>query len=271
MKISVKIVFVCLFLSSALQSQEGIEYGGHVGIAYYFGDLNTSYNLSKPGYAIGLKFRRNYNERLSLAGSIDYARISASDSNSNNAFEKNRNLDFYSNIIDGSVVLEFNFFPYTHGSEDEYYTPYLFGGMSMMRFNPKTELDGETYNLREFGTEGQFQGNEYGLMTAAFVYGIGLKWDINRDWSLNAQISGRNVFSDYIDDVSQAYPEFSTLSSQRGAVAVDLSNRSLDPDFASAGLQRGNGKSNDVVYFFSFGIMRYIGQLKCPPISKIRG
>jgi len=261
---------LCCFMLQ-LQAQEGIEYGGHAGLAYYFGDLNTNYDLSRPGYVIGLKFRRNYNERISLTAALDYGRISGSDENSNNAFERSRNLDFYSQILDGSVTFEFNFFPYIHGSAEEYYTPYLFGGLSMMRYNPKTTLEDETYTLRDFGTEGQFVGGEYGFVTASFVFGMGFKWDINRDWSLNAQLSGRNVFSDYIDDVSGLYAEPATLASQRGAEAPFLANRSADLDFGSAGTQRGNGKSNDIVYFFSIGVMRYIGQLKCPPISKIKG
>lgn len=261
---------IIILISSLLYSQKGVEVGGHVGVAYYFGDLNTNYSLSKPGYDIGIKVRRNFNERLSLAAAIDFGRISGSDVNSNNAFERQRNLDFFSHIIDGSAVLEFNFFPYIHGSQEDYYTPYLFGGISFMKYNPKTNLEGTTYALRNYGTEGQFSGSEYGLVSPTFVFGVGFKWDINRDWSWNVQLSGRNVGSDYIDDVSQRYPEFSSLESQRGSEAVLLSNRSPDPDFAVANMQRGNGKSNDVVYFFSIGIMRYFSQLACPPISRIR-
>ncbi len=269
-----KFIIVFLFLSfiglNEGNAQKGYELGGHLGISHYFGDLNTSYRLSDPGFAFGIKGRRNFNERLSLAIALDYGRISASDANSNNNFERQRNLDFFSQIFDLSTVLEFNFFPYFHGSSEEYYTPYLFGGISFMKFNPKSELDGVTYDLRDLGTEGQFIGNEYGLVSAAFVFGIGFKWDINRDWSFNVQLSGRNIASDYIDDVSLRYPEFASLEIQRGQEAVRLSNRSPDPDFAVPNMQRGNGKSNDVVYFLNIGIMKYFGQLECPPISKIK-
>lgn len=262
------IITIILFISfSQGLSQKGLELGGDIGLAWYFGDLNTSYDLSKPGFAIALKARQNFNERLSVSGGFQYAHVSASDANSNNFFERNRNLDFRSNTFDFNAALEFNFFPYQHGSKDNYYTPYLFAGFSMMKFNPKTDLDGATYTLRDFGTEGQFINNEYHLVSAAFLYGFGFKWDLNKDWSINTQISGRKLFSDYIDDVSGNYPEFSGLETLRGPIAVQLSNKSENSDFVRPGMQRGNGKNNDVVYIVSIGVMRYFGQLQCPSIS----
>ena len=91
---------------------------------------------------------------------------------------------------------------------------------------------------------------------------------VNKDWSFNAQIIGRKLFTDYIDDVSGSYPDFPSLENLRGPIAVELSDRSGVPDFVQPGMQRGNGKNNDVVYVLSIGIMRYFGQLQCPKISK---
>lgn len=248
--------------------QRGYELGIRTGFSHYFGDLNTNYQLNDAGFSLGILGRRNLNERISFAAGFDYGRISASDFDSNNNFQRMRNLDFKSNIFDLNVVMEFNFFPYIHGSNENYYSPYIFGGLSFLKFNPTTEYNGESYSLRDLGTEGQQNGQEYALFSSAFVFGIGFKWDINRDWSLNASLSGRNVFSDYIDDVSSEYPDFLSLQARRGAIAVALSDRSPDPNFARIGMQRGNGKNNDVIYFMQIGLMRYFGELPCPSISK---
>lgn len=253
----------------ALNAQRGSEIGGFVGFANYFGDLNTNLRID-PGLSFGLLLRRNFNERISLAGGVTYGRIGANDADSNNFYERSRNLNFSSNVFDFNFSLEFNFFPYYHGSDDNFYTPYIFGGFSFLKFNPTTELDGTTYSLRDFGTEGQQASQEYGLFSGAFVFGFGFKWDINRDWSINTSLSGRNIFSDFIDDVSGTYPEFASLEARRGITAVQLSNRAIDPDFAVPGQQRGNGKDNDLIYFISIGIMKYFGELPCPAISKIR-
>ena len=262
------LTILILIFPFCLQGQKGLEVGGDIGISYYFGDLNTNYNLSQPGFALSLKARQNFNERLSVTGAFQMGQVKGSDSNSNNFFQRTRNLDFQSNFYDFSGVFEFNFFPYIHGSDDNFYTPYLFAGFSIMKFNPTTELDGVKYNLRDFGTEGQFFANEYYLISGSWVYGFGFKWDINKDWSFNAQIIGRKLFTDYIDDVSGSYPDFPSLENLRGPIAVELSDRSGMPDFVQPGMQRGNGKNNDVVYVLSIGIMRYFGQLQCPKISK---
>ncbi|MBT8232531.1 MAG: hypothetical protein HKO66_09425 [Saprospiraceae bacterium] len=266
-RVIISLLLIC-FSTSIITGQRGTEVGGHIGTSIYFGDLNTSYNLNSPGILIGLLTRRNFNERLSLAAGLNYGHISAKDENSNNFYQRTRNLSFKSDVFDLNFSLEFNFFPYYHGSDDYYYTPYLFGGFSIMKYNPQAEIDNVVYDLRDFGTEGQLNGQEYGLMSGAFVFGIGFKWDINRDWSINTALSGRNIFSDYIDDVSNAYPDLGSLSARRGPIAAQLSDRSLDPEFALPGQQRGNGKSNDLVYFISIGIMRYFGELPCPAISK---
>jgi len=254
--------------AAGLVAQRGYEAGLRTGFVTYFGDLNTEYSFSDMGLTFGVVGRRNVNERISFTIGLDYGRIGASDSRSNNFFQRTRNLSFKSHVYDVNVCMEFNFFPYIHGSESNYYTPYIFGGFSVMKYNPTAELNGERYSLRDLGTEGQQNGQEYGLVSGSFLFGAGFKWDINRDWSLNASISGRNIFTDYIDDVSTEYPDFLSLDARRGPVAVALSNRALDPEYARAGMQRGNGKNNDLIYFFNIGIMRYFGELACPAISK---
>ncbi len=253
------ILFIILIGSGlGLKAQKGIEVGAHFGAAHYFGDLNPTYSLSDPNLALGIKLRRNFNERVCLTAGLDYGKVSGSDSNSNNSFERNRNLDFSSKVFDTNFSLEFNFFPYIHGTADNYYTPYIFGGFSLMKFDPQAEYQGTSYSLRDLQTE----GIDYSLVSGSWVYGFGFKWDINRDFSFNIALSGRNLFSDYIDDVQNNYV------SHNDEVAAALANRSGDIDFGLPDTQRGDGLSNDSVYFLSIGVMRYFGQLHCPAITR---
>jgi len=249
--------FFCL-LTIGLQAQEGAEFGGFLGVAHYFGDLNTDFALKDPGYAVGVIGRYNFNERtaIKLAGSI--AKVSAYDFDSNNTFEQRRNLDFQSKILDISAQFEFNFLPYVHGSSGQYFTPYLFAGFSVTNFNPQTEVcsnspttpasqcNGGTslVDLRPLGTEGQFKGEEYFTTTGGLAFGAGFKYSINYEWSINVELSGRRLFTDYLDDVSGTYADIDDLQNLRGPLAVALSDRSSPAIGGKERKKERNGRQN---------------------------
>ncbi len=271
MKKNISITFysICLFLFSfCIHAQKGWEVGGWLGTSVYYGDLNNRLSIQDPGLAGGLNVRRNYNTRTSTMLSLSYMRVGANDANSPNTFERNRNLSFHSSIIDLSAVFEFNFFDYIHNSSENYFTPYIFGGVSIFRYNPKAELNGTTYNLRDFGTEGQAVGDEYGSFSGSLIVGGGWKWDISEKYSLNVHIRYHKVFTDYLDDVSRTYPDFGELEDNRGPIAVALSDRSLMDGIGIPGRQRGNSKDNDAIVTLGISIMKYFGRLECPKISE---
>lgn len=269
-------IFVALILilgvSFPLQAQQGWEIGGWAGTSFYFGDLNTNYSLNKPGLAAGAIARYNFNNRLCLRFGANYGNISGDDALSENSFERARNLDFKSVILDGIAQFEFNFLPYIHGSKDDWFTPYLFAGAGAYYFNPKTELNGVWYALRPMGTEGQFKGEEYYTVQGAMVYGGGFKFALDHVWSLEIEISSRHLFNDYLDDVSTVYPDMGDLESLRGDIAVLLSDRSAElidtTPIGEAGRQRGDSTTRDTYTFVSVGLTYYFGSLKCPPFTR---
>ena len=272
-------LFCCLNLMN-LQAQQGVEFGGFVGASHYFGDLNTDFSLNDPGLAAGLIGRYNFNERVAikLIGSV--GQVSAYDFDSNNTFERERNLDFKSRVLDISGQVEFNFLPYFHGSKSEFFTPYLFAGFSITNFNPQTDVCANspttpvsqcngtinTVALRPLGTEGQFKGEEYFTTAGGLAFGAGFKVSLNYEWSINVELSGRRLFTDYLDDVSSVYPDFDDLQNLRGDLAVALADRS-NPTIGAQGRQRGNSKSKDAFGLLTVGIVYYFGDLKCPTPS----
>lgn len=256
----------------------GFEIGPWGGVAYYFGDLNTNYRLNRPNAAGGILTRFNFNDRLALSLSGNYGRVEAYDSDSRNAFEFNRNLSFQSDIWDASLLFEFNFLPYVHGSRDHFFSPYIFGGLSVFHFNPMAvydgpeELDGvrpgELVALRPLGTEGQFKGEEYYTVTAAYTYGMGIKVDLSYEWSLNIHAGVRAAYTDYLDDVSTVYPDRSDLARKSPLGSYMSSGKSLtlagDSALGIEGQQRGESSKNDVYLFAGVGVVYYFGDVRCP-------
>ena len=271
------IIAVSFIISiSAAQAQRGWEAGGLIGVSHYFGDLNTDFRLTDPGRAIAVAARFNFNERICLRFSGNYGEVSAYDSDSENLFELARNLSFQSTILEGNAQLEFNFLPYLHGSKDNFFTPYVLAGLSTVHFNPMTEYEGKLVELRPLGTEGQFKGEEYRKSSLAINYGFGLKLDINYYWSINVELSGRRMATDYLDDVSTVYADKDDIQQIHGELGAILSDRSILVDgvdqnlLTQPGRQRGNSSTNDSFAYFRVGVMHYFGDIKCPEYGSRR-
>ncbi len=267
--IFISICFLCL--PRSIKSQKGVELGGWIGAAHYFGDLNNLYRLNEPGLAGGLTGRYNFDTRLSMRMQLNYLRIRGNDSKSSNGFDLRRNLSFYSNVIEVAPAIEFNFFTLKHGSKDQYITPYMYGGFSIFHFSPKAELNGEIYSLREMGTEGQLPGQEYNEIGSAWLIGGGVKFDIDNNWSINVDLGYRLSRTDYLDDVSGFYPDYNELLINRGDIAVQLSDRSIEnidqTKIGRSGTQRGDSKEKDAFVTLGINLVYYFGKLRCPPLS----
>jgi hypothetical protein len=268
------VFLLALFLMpNAAQAQldmKGLEIGPWVGASFYLGDLNTEFKLNRPNMAGGFAARYNFNHRLAARISFNYGQIEAFDSDSQNPYERNRNLDFQSNIFDGTAQFEFNFLPYFHGHKEFFYTPYAFAGVSVFNHNPKTRTDnGQLVELRDLGTEGQLRGEEYLVISSALTYGLGIKWDLSYEISMDFNVGVRNASTDYLDDVSTIYPDISDLARSRGPIAVELSDRGIALDTEGGridreGQQRGDDTVNDRYIFVGIGFNYYFGDVRCP-------
>ncbi len=262
------LILLFVLMSSTSEAQKGYELGGWLGISNYFGELNSGFNLTKPGLSGGLAFRFLFNERIAMRTSLSYGTIKADDKDSYNTYEQERNLSFKSPLIDFTHQFEFNFLPYIHGSSTDFFSPYVAAGIDVFYYNPKAQYNGKWYSLRELGTEGQALGEEYFEYSVGLAVGGGIKWDINHLLSINLEASYRFTASDYLDDVSTSYPNMQELRSLRGDIAVELSDRSGIPGFAVQGKQRGNSRDKDKFSFIEVSLMYYFGSLDCPSINK---
>lgn len=258
------IIIIAVFsvFTTGLQAQDW-EAGGWVGTSHYFGDLNPNYDFGQAELAAGIIARYNFNQRLAVKFGGNYGNISGSDALSDNVFQRNRNLSFRSEMLEGNLNFEFNFLTYEHGSKYNGFTPYVFAGVSLYNFNPQAQLDGEWYDLQPLGTEGQFRGQEYNLTQVAMNYGGGFKFDLSFDWSINMFISSRRLFTDYLDDVSTVYADQGDLEEIRNEFSILLADRSLN-NSGTAGNQRGNAQNNDSYAFVGIGLVYNFARINCP-------
>ena len=244
--------------------QKHMEYGVFGGLSYYNGDLNPSAHLRTTNnhLAFGLVARKTINPRWALRANALVGNLSAEDSHSSDPFQVQRNLSFFTRIYEVSTVLEFNFRafnPFNPPSafrHPDYFTPYAFIGIGGFNFDPKANLDGNTYTLQPLETEGE----SYSRLGFAIPFGMGIKLRLSERALVSIEYGIRKTFTDYIDDVSKTYPDNPDELSQ---TARKLSDRSLEQQGAEGsnwGTQRGNSQTNDWYSFvgltLSFNVTR---------------
>src|ERR1035437_5654032 len=220
----IMLLSLCFFSSVSAQRH---ELGFMIGVSDYNGELNPGFlNFKFLHPAGGLIYRFNKNKHFSYKLDALFGTVSADDALSNDAYQLNRNLSFSSGIQEVSGQIEFNFFPYEAGSDNTFFTPYMFAGISIFHFNPTAVLNGKTYDLEPLHTEME---PGYNRIVGAFPFGGGLKLSLGTV-NIGVEVGVRKTYTDYLDDVSTTYPNAGTLLATNGPIAVLLSNRSLNSD-----------------------------------------
>lgn len=254
------------------------EFGLTIGTAHYFGDLNTNTSLNRLKPAVGIFFRKQFNNYLGLRISSHYAQLGYSDIYSKNDYQKSRNLSFNTDIWEFALQGEFNFFKFMPNDPAYSFTPFVTLGLGVFSYNPYAYLDGKKVFLRPLGTEGQNIGyagidgvkrKPYGSMAVCVPIGMGIKYNINQKVNLSFQITHRLTSTDYLDDVSTTFigvDKFDQLPNGQLTTAGLLQDRSYEKGvpIGIEGRQRGWSKQKDQYIIaemcFSFNISTY----KCP-------
>ncbi|MGB0391140.1 MAG: DUF6089 family protein [Salibacteraceae bacterium] len=246
------LVFVTIFINPASSQKYG-EVGLFVGSSLFRGDVYSSFSNDSK-LAIGLNYRQNFNSRWALNFLVRNARLTGDDRNSSSEFESQRNLSFQSNIWEVGSVIEFNFLDFQPHSPQSFFqvadvfTPYLFIGLSIVRFNPKAYLSGNLYELHPLQTE----DFEYSRVALVLPIGFGFKFRLSDRMLLGISGELRISSSDYIDDVSTRYP---SNPDDLSKTTRDLSNRTLEAQGSNGtswGTQRGNDYNNDWFSYIGF-------------------
>ena len=234
------------------------EVGVQGGVSFYLGDLNPGSVFKGVMPAGGLFYRYNFHEHWALRGNAIIGWVKAADADSDVPSQLDRNLSFSSVVMEFSLVGEFNFFRYAPGDMKRPFTPYIYGGIALFKFNPKADLDGTKYELQPLGTEGQGttfypDRKKYSLTTGSIPFGLGVKANISKHFAVGLEWGMRYTFTDYLDDVSTVYADPDIIEQERGEIARQLADRSLS-QVPNADKQRGNSTTND---WYSFSLLTF--------------
>lgn len=255
------------------------EFGISAGAAHYFGDLNTNVKLNRPKVAMGAFFRKQFGNYIALRVSGHYAQLGYSDVyNTNNAFEKRRNLSFNTNIWELALQGDFNFLRFEPGTLDYSFTPYVTFGVGAFSYDPYAYYQGQKVYLRPLGTEGQGYAaypdrKPYSSMALCVPFGVGVKYNVNEKVNIGFEVVYRFTTTDYIDDVSTTYVDpsiFPKLPDGTASLAEILNDRSNETGTGKIGFVNGSGRQRGfpkqkdsyvmAELMFSFNLSSY----RCP-------
>ena len=239
-----------LFFTSSITAQvvSSTEIGIMAGSSYYLGDINKKhFDYMMP--AGGIVVRKNIDRRIVVKGELLLGYVRGDDSrNAKDTANFNRNLHFRSPIYEVSGQIEFNFLPYETGNSLYPFTPFIFAGVSLFRFNPQAEANsGEWVALQPLGTEGQgttsFQERKkYALTLFSIPMGGGFKIAVNKTFNIILEYGIRKTFTDYLDDISTSYTGGNLID--MSPLGIEMSDKSLNGPQAKD-FQRGYSKDND--------------------------
>ncbi|MCG9880842.1 MAG: DUF6089 family protein [Bacteroidia bacterium] len=272
-----RILFVFALFNGLIASAQQVEVGLMLGASNYLGDLSNETMVMKQTHFSGSLFGRyNFNDRWAIKGNFAYGRVSGDDKNfvsekrnyvlnqlpvQDFEFNKFRNLNFFSDIYEFSVHGEFNLLKNDINSyQTRPFVPYVFMGIGIFNFNPKTSYNNTTVELQPLGTEGQGSTTyndikKYNLTSICIPIGLGFRQKIGDDFFIGVEAGVRFTGTNYLDDVGGIYRSRSVINGATGRTAVHLSDRSweLNP---SADPYNENANPLAENYIFNEGDLR---------------
>jgi hypothetical protein len=250
MRISKSYILIALnlFLVSGLKSQN-VEVGLMLGGSNYLGDLsNETFLMDQTKFSASIFGRYNFLPRFSMKGFIGYGRVAGDDNNFKDEtrsyagiedfkFNYYRNLNFYSDIYEASVHAEYNLRKMDLNTyQSRPFIPYVFGGIGLFHFNPKSTFDGKEVELQPLATEGQGSTTyndlkKYSLTSICLPVGLGFRQKIGDDFFIGVEAGLRFTRTNYLDDVGGLYASNSVVNGATGRVGLLMSDRSWErPD-----------------------------------------
>lgn len=287
---AVAIILFTTIVSVQVKAQQ-IEVGMLFGTSQYMGDLSDEkINFSNSYFATSLFGRYNFNNKWAIKGYAGYGRVSGDDKQSSETASKLRNLNFYTDIFEFSVHLEYNLLKNNlRNISARPIIPYVFGGIGVFNFNPKTDFNGRTVELQPLATEGQGSTTynnlqKYNLTEICIPMGVGIRARISDAFYLGFETGIRFTTTNYLDDVGGVYGSRDVIKATTGAEAALLADRSweIDRSWETNGnatpvgvFKEGDKRSNksfiqNDIYFMSGITLTYIIRLKgqsCPTFN----
>ena len=199
---------------------------GDIGRSNYINPMPVSYNSGKISdklpIAMGLIYRFNFNPHMGVRFNAMYGKVIGSDKTAPEEYKKERGYTYKNNILEGSLVFEYNFFD-INNEDGKKHSPYIFAGVGAFMFDKnlytvnhtfgRDPITGVLYNPPTTQTDISTRTEKETSFTVPF--GAGYKMKLKQQFVISAEVGFRYTQSDNIDHSFSSYNDF-TFNSEPG-------------------------------------------------------
>ena len=192
----ISVILLMGFLAIKSFGQPSVDVGVFGGAGTYFGDMTTIDFQKSVNPAYGGFIRYNFNPRYGLRFNV---------TNGTMAAEGNYNAgiwNFNKNVLDISLLYEFNYLKYIVGDKATPWSSFIFFGLGMQTYNYNMDSDNQA-RLSTMVDPSYFEkiDIEGPVMTPTLPFGFGVKYNLSKRFGIG--LEGRLVksFSDKLDDL----------------------------------------------------------------------
>jgi hypothetical protein len=260
-------IFFCLLGLSFKSFSQTDPFRVHssVGLATYYGDLTQKAKVINQNTAGMFNAGISYDITEQIIGRFDFSimKLKGDDRYNTRPDLVARNLNFQTTLWETNFTVQYDFL--NMNSEDYVFSPYVYAGIGMMHMNPWTyDRKGIKRYLRDYHTNGQGlpsypDRKQYSLFNLEIPIGAGIKYAINENVNVYFEFAFRKLFTNYLDDVSNTYPDKNIILKEAPdpitTIGLIFRGDELDPTlpYPSTSLQRG-GYAKDTFITLGLGL-----------------
>lgn len=189
------VIFLLGFLAVTSLGQTSIDLGVSGAGGTYFGDMTTVTFQKSVNPAYGAFLRYNFNPRYSLRFNVMNGTIGAEGQYDSGLWE------FKKNVLDVSLLFEFNFLKYMVADKQTPWSTFIFGGIGVQRYNYANREDELNPLVDPTYYDPKISHTYGGVFAPTIPFGLGVKYNIGRKWGIGMEGGLRKSLSDKLDDL----------------------------------------------------------------------
>lgn len=244
---------------------------GDIGRSNYINPMPVSYPsnkiLEKLPMAMGVIYRFNFNPHMGVRFNGIYGKVIGNDAVAPEKYKKQRGYAYKNNILEASLVFEYNFFD-INNEDGKKHSPYIFGGVGAFMFNKNLYAVNHTFTRdpitgvitgTEFDPTTQISSKTEKETNFTVPFGAGYKMRVKSNWVISAEVGFRYTKTDNLDYSFSNYNDF-TFNSEPGLDEPTIST--LNGNIVKS-RQVGNTSNYDWYVFTGLTLTYSFGRPPC--------